>query len=164
MTKAEAIQLIKDKCIDLGLDQPAQIAYVLATVKHETMGTMMPVRECFWMSDPDNWLRIHHPDYYPYYGRGYVQLTHKTNYEKFSRITGRDLVNHPEIAMEPEVAAFILVYGFLHGTFTGLKLETFVNDEHIDFIGARKCINGTDKARTIAALAQEFLAQGVAHA
>ena len=58
-----------------------------------------------------------------YYGRGFVQLTHKVNYSKFSRLLGRDLVNNPDIALDPEIAALILVIGMRDGIFTGKKLS-----------------------------------------
>ncbi len=57
-------------------------AYALATACHETAYTMQPVREAFWLSE--NWRRTH-LRYYPFYGRGYVQLTWKANYERADR-------------------------------------------------------------------------------
>jgi hypothetical protein len=60
--------------------------------------------------------------------------------------------------MEPAVALFALVHGFKTGTFTGRKITDFINKSATDFLGARRCINGTDKAHEIAALAETFLA------
>jgi hypothetical protein len=54
-------------------------AYALATACHETAYTMQPVREAFWLSEA--WRRTH-LRYYPYYGRGYVQLTWEDNYKR----------------------------------------------------------------------------------
>lgn len=42
-----------------------------------------------------------------FYGRGYVQLTGKANYKALSKLTGLDLVNHPELAADPKNAAKI---------------------------------------------------------
>ncbi len=130
-----------------------QIAYVLATVKHETNGTFKPVKEAYWLSE--DW-RKKNLRYYPYYGRGFVQITWKENYEKFSKITGYDLVNNPDLALEISIAAFILVYGFKYGSFTGKKISDFINKDKTDYVNCRRCINGLDKADLIAKYAKEY--------
>jgi hypothetical protein len=61
-------------------------AYALATAAHETAHTMQPVREAFWLSE--SWRRTHLARYYPFYGRGYIQLTWRANYEKADRSWG----------------------------------------------------------------------------
>jgi putative chitinase len=48
------------------------------------------------------------PDGERYKGRGYAQLTGRANYEKYSEKLGLDLVNQPELANDPEVAADVL--------------------------------------------------------
>jgi putative chitinase len=40
-----------------------------------------------------------------YFGRGYLQITGKYNYQKASKALGLDLVNHPELLEKPENAA-----------------------------------------------------------
>ena len=97
--------------------------------------------------------------YYPYYGRGYVQLTWKNNYEKYSGLLGIDLVGTPDLALEPGVAAFVLVHGFKTGTFTGRKISDYISADKTDFVNARRCINGLDKAYEIARLAEKFMTQ-----
>lgn len=42
-----------------------------------------------------------------YKGRGYIQLTGRSNYEIFGRKVGQDLINNPELAADPEIAAQI---------------------------------------------------------
>jgi hypothetical protein len=49
------------------------MAYVLATTQWETAQTFKPVREAFWKDE--EWRRVNLARYYPYYGRGFVQLT-----------------------------------------------------------------------------------------
>ena len=44
-------------------------------------------------------------------GRGYVQLTHKVNYERAGKRMGIDLVADPSAAMSPMLAARIIVQG-----------------------------------------------------
>lgn len=46
---------------------------------------------------------------YTYRGRGYIQLTGHDNYEAMGKALGLDLVNHPELAAEPDVAARIAI-------------------------------------------------------
>jgi len=144
---------IIDECFLQNLDLRTQQAYVLATVEWETAGTFEPVREAFWKSE--DW-RKRHLRYWPYYGRGYVQLTWDYNYKKFSKILGVDLLNNPDLALEPDISRFILVYGMKHGSFTGRKLTKYVNDHKTDYYNARRVINGLDKALEIQNLAYKW--------
>ena len=121
-------------------------AYILATVWHETGRTIQPVREGFGVSDE---YRKKHFRYYPYYGRGYVQLTWKENYKKAGDFFKVDLVGNPDKAMEPTLAARILVTGMTNGWF-GTKLG---NQSYVEM---RKAVNGTDRAEMIAAYAEKF--------
>jgi predicted chitinase len=153
-TKAETIKAIKSECVAQSIALDTQIAYVLATTHWETAQTFKPVREAFWLSE--QW-RKNNLRYYPFYGRGYVQLTWENNYQKYSDILGVDLVGSPDLAMENEIALFVLVHGFKTGTFTGRKITDYINDFDTDFINARRCINGTDRAHEIAELAENYL-------
>lgn len=47
-----------------------------------------------------------------YKGRGFIQITGRANYMTYGRLLGRDLVNHPDIALDPEVAARVLAIYF----------------------------------------------------
>lgn len=157
-TKDGTIAAIKSECIRQGIGLNSQIAYVLATADHETNHTFKPVTEAYWLPNPDAYLRQHHADYYPYYGRGYVQLTWKNNYEKYGKLLQKDLVGHPELALDSEIALFVLVHGFKTGTFTGRTISDYIDAQKKDFRNARRCINGTDKAPEIAAVAERYLA------
>jgi predicted chitinase len=48
-------------------------------------------------------------EYGPFYGRGFIQLTHKENYQAMSKVLGQDLFGNPELALQPELAAKISV-------------------------------------------------------
>lgn len=130
-----------------------QWAYVFATVFHETAFTFEPVREAFHLSE--SW-RERNLRYYPYYGRGYVQLTWDYNYEKFSKLMKIDIFNKPDLAMQPEIAFMILIYGIKHGEYTGRSISRYVNEDKKDYKKARYVINGTDKRDVIAAYAVTF--------
>lgn len=91
-----------------------------------------------------------------YKGRGYVQLTGRENYQKYSDITGIDLINNPDIVeTDPHLAAFILVDGMINGTFTGKGLSDY--GQNLDFIAARGAVNGTDRAADFANIAELYL-------
>lgn len=154
------IDAIKSECVRQGIGLKTQIAYVLATADHETNHTFKPVIEAYWVPKTDTYLKTHLPSskYYPFYGRGYVQLTWDYNYEKYGKLLGKDLLKHPELALEPEIALFVLVHGFKTGAFTGRKISDYINAHETDFLNARRCINGIDKNVEIAALAKKHLA------
>jgi predicted chitinase len=153
-TKQGVIAAIRSECIRLGLTLKTQQAYVIATAQWETANTFKPVREAFWKSEA--W-RKQNLRYWPYYGRGLVQLTWKTNYQKYGKILGINLVGNPDLALNPNVSLFTLVHGFLTGSFTGRKLTDYVNNSKTDFTNARRCINGKDKALQIADLVTKYL-------
>lgn len=44
-----------------------------------------------------------------YIGRGYIQITGRGNYKVYSDLTGRDLINNPELLNQPEIAAEVSV-------------------------------------------------------
>jgi hypothetical protein len=131
------------------------LAYELATVFHECATQMVPLREygkgagrAYGRPDPVTRL--------VYYGRGYVQLTWKHNYDVMGKIIGYDLVAEPDAALEPDVAARIMFEGMERGLFTGKKLNDYFTDKTSDWVNARRIINGLDRARDIAVYAQEF--------
>lgn len=152
------IQAITQECKVQGLTLDTQIAYILATVEWETNRTFEPVKESYWLSE--QW-RENNLRYYPFYGRGFVQLTWENNYRKYSKLLEpeRDLVSSPDDALLPEVALFILVHGFKTGTFTGRKITDYINEDKTDFIECRRCINGKDKANKISAIAKKYLSK-----
>ena len=152
--KQQTIDLIQKECKTQGVTDPRQIAYILATVAWETNHTYKPVREAYWCSEA--W-RKRHLKYYPYYGRGLVQITWESNYEKFGTLLRIDLVNHPDLALYSAYAVFIAVYGMKHGSFTGKSLDLYFNKwSREDWVDARHIINGHDKAHVIASMAREI--------
>lgn len=133
-------------------------AYLLATVYHETAHTMQPIYErggktYFKKYDGRADLGNTQPgDGYRYRGRGYVQLTGRRNYRHAAEILGIPLEDDPDHALDPKVAARILVRGCTEGWFTGKKLSDYTS-----FKMMRRVINGTDRADLIAGYAEVFL-------
>ncbi|CAB4120774.1 hypothetical protein UFOVP5_11 [uncultured Caudovirales phage] len=141
----------------------AHCAYALATAYHETARTMQPVREAYWLSEA--WRKAN-LRYWPWYGRGYVQLTWEVNYQRADDeaaaaglIDKGDLMADPDLAMRLNLAAFIMRRGMTEGWFTGRTLAKCLPDRLgtvAQFTAARRIINGTDKASSIAAYAEQF--------
>lgn len=139
-------------------------AYALATSYHETARRMLPVRE--GLSASDAWRRKH-LRYYPYYGRGDVQLTWRENYAKADRELGLRgaLLANLDLALDPDISARVMVRGMKEGWFSKDKkgvpynLSRFlVNNEEtlVNFRQARRIINLMDKADLIAGYAIKF--------
>ncbi|CAN7227539.1 hypothetical protein [Neorhizobium tomejilense] len=157
-----------------GQDEAQPLSYVLATAFHETAATMQPVRETLAASDRSAITRLDEafaagrlgsvktPYWRPdaegksWLGRGLVQLTHRRNYEAMSAVTGIDLVADPGRAMEMPVSVAILIEGMRRGSFTGRKLGDYFGQGRADWVGARKIINGNDRADLVARHARVF--------
>ncbi len=132
-----------------------QFAYILATVKHETANTFQPIHE-YGYGIGKEYGRKDPTTGQIYYGRGYVQLTWKANYEKMGSALNIDIVNNPALAMNPVYAVQILVFGMEQGMFTGKKLDDYIQDINPDYVNARRIVNGLDQAAMIANYAQKF--------
>lgn len=153
------LDLVLDYLI-LHEDNLQQTAYIIATAWWETAQTMHPVREAYWKDEA--W-RKRNFRYYPYYGRGYVQLTWDYNYKKASDYFKVDFVKKPDLVMEVEYALPILVVGMNEGWFTGKELDDYIDnidesdsEELKEYKAARRIVNGIDKAEAIAKLAVIF--------
>lgn len=154
----------------------AHTAYALATAYHETASTMKPIRE---YGGPTYFTRMYDVtgarpnmavangntsagDGPKYCGRGYVQLTWKNNYARAGKECGVDLVQYPDKAMQPDVAAKIMRRGMDEGWFTGKAFRHYLppsgQADRAQFTAARRIINGTDRAGQIAEHAMKFQA------
>lgn len=149
----------------------AMLAYMLATIFHETAQTMSPITEYA----SNSWCNANYcnrmgngsqasGDGARYKGRGYVQLTGKNNYTRMTKVLAKaypaekpDLVSHPDLALNVKYATAILFYGMSHGSFTSRSLHDYIGGTKVDFWNARRIINGTDRAGKIAGYANDFL-------
>jgi hypothetical protein len=134
-------------------------AYILATAYWETGKTMEPVREAFYLGKKQEAYRKK-LRYYPWYGRGFVQLTWEENYKKAGKRLGVDFTKDPDAVMDPDYSARILVIGMEEGWFTGKDLDDFIDDvdendaeDRKEYEAGRKVVNGVDKKAEIADLA-----------
>lgn len=154
--KAATVQAIIQEAHRQGITSKPQIAYILATVEHETNKSFRPVEEAYYKGElAENYRKT--LSYYPYYGRGYVQLTWQENYQKYSDLLGIDLVKDPDLVMRPDIALFILIDGMKRGFFCPEhKLDKYISSDRVDFVGARRIINLTDQAERIARYAEKW--------
>ena len=151
------INAILDECENLGVTDGRQIAYIFATAYHECFKPSKPWTRMTPMPEFGGEDYLKSKKYYPYYGRGLSQITWDYNYKKEAKRLKIDLVNKPELMLVVGTAANSHVYCMKHGTYTGKKLSDYINDSKLDFINARRIINGTDRAITIAGYADKFL-------
>ena len=116
---------------------------------------MLPVIEAYWLSE--DW-RKKNLRYYPWYGRGFVQLTWEDNYKLADKKLGLngEMLKNPSLAQVPKYASEILVLGSKEGWFTGKKLSDYITRTTKDYKNARRVINGVDKAQKIANEASIF--------
>lgn len=163
----DGMQAIMDRWHLSGFTDLRWLAYMLGTTYHETASTMYPIEEfgkgkgrMYGKKIKQSGQPYTFPDHI-YYGRGYVQITWYENYERMGRILGVSLLEHPELALRPDIAADIMIEGMtkkvsFKGDFTGKSLEMYFNETKEDWINARRIINGTDKDELIAGYAKRF--------
>ncbi len=168
----------------------AQIAYILATVSHESqfgivglgIGNSNPMYEYGNLNYFNNKYvnkngngGLESGDAFRYRGRGYVQLTGKSNYEKFQNLLNVDITattngqqingvtqyideaDPDKVAMDRVLAAKITVLGMRDDLYVsnypnpafGLSKWLRDTDLNPDFINARKIVNDLDEADKI---------------
>ena len=164
MISEEYKRLIAEALDKQGILTPKVFAYALATIDTET-GGKGPVREGNAEDNAGSIAAVTQlyndgiitknyalPDENgnSFYGRGFVQLTHKNNYKAMGDILGIDLANNPDLALNPQNAANILALFFK-------ERGVAESAEAGNFYAARSGINGTDRATETANSADRYL-------
>ena len=136
----------------------AQAAYILGTAYHESdrfrtmeeyaSGAAYEGRNTLGNTQPGDGVRFK--------GRGFVQITGRRNYTDWAKRLGVDLVGNPALAARLDHAVTILIDGMMLGTFTGRKLPDYVAGAKKDYVGARRVVNGADRAAMVATYARAF--------
>jgi hypothetical protein len=96
-----------------GILEPYVLIGLIATCKVESASTFKPVEEAFWLSesvrnayfDKTAYGKLDPVTHKRYFGRGHIQRTWKTAYESDGKALGIDLVNHPELLLQPDISA-----------------------------------------------------------
>lgn len=152
--QVDGLETVLNEWESRGLDDLRWLAYILATTYHETAHTMQPIEE-YGKGRKHDYGKPDGETGKCYFGRGYVQLTHKRNYQTFSDRMGIDLVQTPDLALEPEHAVKILFDGMVNGLYTGVGLSKYFG-KLTDWENARRIVNGTDRMQDIAGYAKAF--------
>ncbi len=154
------------------------LAYALGTAFHETAFSMQPINEfggngyftrMYDVTSPLPKRRalaksngnIHPGDGPLFHGRGYVQLTWRSNYDRMGKVFGVDLTSSEAAArrvLSAELASKIMFLGMEKGSFTGRKFADFFHGDVQDWKNARRVINGLDCADAIATHSKKFYA------
>jgi predicted chitinase len=126
---------------EAGIKDRATVIAVLATIHVET-SHFAPINE---YGGPSYWARYNDrtdlgnrpgtQDGVTYHGRGYIQLTGRANYLSYGQKLGIDLVNHPDLALDPNVAARILVAYFQSRGIPDMARRG-------DWLAVRRAVNG----------------------
>jgi len=153
-------QRMYDKAVKYWITDKRQIAYVLSTVKWEcafkNQKEIWWENRSYWKVDPSTWKA--------YYGRWFIQLTHKYNYQKYTQIIqsyGKDfkdnnwnilrwsqidLVHNPDVILQSnDLAAFILMdwmKNWWPDRVEKKKLSYYINNTKTDYYHARSIVNG----------------------
>ena len=130
-----------------------QIVYFLATAYGSSR--LFPVKER--LAKAGSKVRKYQEKYWDtgYYGRGYVQITWKRSYEEFQGILGIDLINHPELALNPFIASEVMIVGMRRGLFSiegKNKLDDYLGPGKYDFYNARRTVWTTHDAEMYEAI------------
>lgn len=166
-TQSDGIEAVLQECRKQEVTDHRQIAYILGTIYHEVRRTMQPIEEDgrgknrvyghkVWRTG-----KTYNDVDHIYFGRGLVQVTWRDNYVMLTKAAKKaeydwDFENHPELLLQTGPSAWAAVYGMKTGSFTGVGLNRYFNGETIDFVNARKIINGMDCAELIAGYAKSF--------
>lgn len=145
---------------------PRWAVYAVATSYHETAHTFAPIREYgrnlyFAKYEPGTPIgrrlgNTQRGDGIKFKGRGYVQITGRANYKRFSALLGVDLIGDPDLALNPVIAYKIMALGMRQGLFTGKKLSDYINATRCDWVQSRRVVNGLDRASLIAQYAERI--------
>jgi putative chitinase len=158
---------------DNDLNYIHNMAYLLATVKHETADCFHPLAESGTVDSFNEYDPVlattstrreiakrngntSQGDGYEYRGRGFIKITWKNNYKKLGYTLGYDLINYPDKVLDPLVAYKIMSYGMRKGIFTGKKLSDYISEHQANYRDARRIIHGIDQADLIKSYAEKF--------
>lgn len=119
-TITQVVEEIVKYAMRVGVTRLDQVAYILATCEGES--NFKPIREyrgkqltrdqqMYWYTN--------------YMGRGFIQVTWKSNYQKVQNRLGVPAVSNPDILLTYPVAIATLVLGMRDGWYTGKRLNNY---------------------------------------
>jgi len=131
--------LVVNALAEQGIANPLITSYAFATINAET-SAFAPIEEYASgraYEGREDLGNIHPGDGVRYKGRGFIQLTGRSNYRHMGEVLGIDLEGNPDLALEPETAARILA------VFLAERQERLMPAlENDNMIAARRVVNG----------------------
>ncbi len=150
---------VYDKAKEYWITDNRQIAYVLSTIKWESW---FKNQKEIWWENKSYW-KVDSSTWKAYYGRWFIQLTHKGNYQAYTQIikdswkdfkdnnwntikwSDIDLVQNPDIILESnELSIFIAMdrmKNWWPNRQNNRKLDYYINDNKQDYYNARIIVN-----------------------
>jgi len=125
------------------------LANPLAQTFHETGGEMWPIEE--YKGSDQSYGKVDPQTGQAYYGRGYIQCTHRENYARADKEIGLSSAEcteyHADNMLRPDIAAQTMFEGMIEGWFRSkdgkpCNLPRYFNETTNDVFNAREIING----------------------
>lgn len=104
-TQVKSIDAIIFECEKQGIEDMRQVAYIMATAYWEAHNPRKPELRMTPMKEFGGESYLKGKKYYPYFGRGFSQLTWDYNYRKEAKRLGLDLMNNPDLILDIPIAA-----------------------------------------------------------
>lgn len=133
---------------------------MIGTIAIESASTFRPVKEAYYLGEPEPAETYRKTlSYYPFYGRGFIQLTHRSNYAaygpKIAALWKTDpnqpdfnLVGEPDRALDPDISAAVAALYFRDTkTVQGYGIVDACRAEDWDWV-RRLVYGGVDTAGT----------------
>lgn len=165
--QVDGMEGILNAFVKFGDGHTKTLAYALATAYHETGTRMVPVREGFASTDAQARAIVAHRRYgkpgttgLVYYGRGHVQLTWEKNYRNTGKKLNIDLASNPDMILDPELSARVLIEGLIDGRWNGKGkgIAHYLPENGPDDLkNARRTVNVLDKWSLIGGYYKAFL-------
>ena len=120
-----------------GITSTNAVIAVLATIKVE-VGPFKPIPEYASGADYEGRASLGNTqpgDGVRYKGRGFIQLTGRANYDTYGKALGVDLINNPDLALDPHISAEVLAEYFERRGIPAMA-------DRGDWEAVRKAVNG----------------------
>lgn len=138
LSASKCFEMLQNELMAKGIYTKMTMIGAIATVRVEVGKAFLPIREYASGQAYEGRLDLGNTvsgDGVKYKGRGYIQLTGRANYANYGKKLGIDLVNNPDLALNPDVGIKILVQYFIDR-----GVNKALNDNNL--VLARKLVNG----------------------
>lgn len=138
----ECFDAVEEALTEQGIFTPLTMIGALATVRVEVGRAFKPIREYASGEAYEGRRDLGNTDTgdgKKFAGKGYIQLTGRSNYAVYGQKLGLDLISNPELALDVQVGAKILALYFKNR-----RVNEACNSKN--WLLARKLVNGVNRA------------------